>query len=232
MRAIYGRVAAACLMVLGMPIHLLLSVCVRLFDGGPALYRARRLGRHGCTYGLLKYRSMKVGSKPIIAGDFKVVTVANDRRITPIGRILRCGIDELPQVYNVLRGEMAWIGPRPDEPWMLDHYGPAVRTRLAVRPGITGLAQVCDGRYLSTAQSYALDIWYIRHGSLWLRLWIILVTPLFIAGLRSVGARRFERIRHSQEYKELQHACTQELEKARFQTATAASAVEPMKALS
>lgn len=225
MTAVYGRLAAAAVMILGIPIHLLISLLVRLYDGGPALYRARRLGRHGRAYGLLKYRTMKVGSKPVIDGDFKVVTVTNDSRITPIGRILRCGIDELPQVYNVLRGEMAWIGPRPDEPWMLDHYGPAVRTRLVVRPGITGLAQVCDGRYLSTAQSYALDIWYIRHRSVWLNLWIILVTPLFIAGLCSVGARKFERIRNSREYMEIQHACTQELEKARSKAATAASAV-------
>ncbi len=184
MRTLLGRAAAAAAVAAGWPLHLLISLAVRLGDGGPALYRARRMGRNGRIYDLLKYRSMKVGSRPVVAGDFKVVTVANDSRITPIGRFLRYGLDELPQLFNVLRGEMAWIGPRPDEPWMLPNYGPAVRGRLTVAPGITGLAQICDGRHLTTADSYALDLWYIRHRSLPLDLWIALATPVFIAGMR------------------------------------------------
>jgi lipopolysaccharide/colanic/teichoic acid biosynthesis glycosyltransferase len=153
-----------------------------------------------------------------VAGDFKVVTIENDYRITPFGRLLRCGLDELPQLYNVLRGEMAWIGPRPDEPWMLENYGPAVRARLDVAPGITGLAQVCDGRFRSTAESYALDIWYIRNRSFRLDLWIALVTPVFIAGMRTVGARRFARIRRLPEYVDILRACGRELAAARSQS--------------
>src|SRR6476469_4945190 len=112
MSRLYGRLAAAAVIAVGFPFHLLISLLIRLGDGGPALYRARRLGRSGVIYELLKYRSMKVGSKPVVTSDYKVVTVENDRRITRIGRILRCGLDELPQLYNVLRAEMAWIGPR------------------------------------------------------------------------------------------------------------------------
>ena len=230
MTAAIGRLAAGVAIALGIPVHLLISLLVRLHDGGPALYRARRLGCGGRPYDLLKYRSMKVGSKPVLAGDFKVVTIKNDIRITPVGRVLRCGLDELPQLYNVWRGEMRWIGPRPDEPWMLGNYGQAVRTRLSIAPGITGLAQVCDGRYLSTAESYALDIWYIRHRSVWLDLWIVLVTPLFIAGMRSVGARRFARIRSLPEYLELHRACARELEQARSHAPE--PAVQPMKVFS
>jgi len=216
-----GRLAAGAAIVLGFPVHLLIALLVRLGDGGPALYRARRLGRHGHAYDLLKYRSMKVGSRPVVGADFKVVTIANDRRITRIGRLLRCGLDELPQLYNVLRGEMAWIGPRPDEPWMLENYGPAVRSRLRVAPGITGLAQVCDGRFLSTAESYALDIWYIRNRSFRLDLWIALVTPAFIAGRRSVGERRFAWIRTLPGYVEIWRACSRELAAARSQSMSA-----------
>ena len=141
MSRLCGRLAAAAAIAVGFPFHLLISLLIRLGDGGPALYRARRLGRSGATYELLKYRSMKVGSKPVVTSDYKVVTVDNDSRITRIGRILRCGLDELPQLYNVLRAEMAWIGPRPDEPWIIDRLGPVARTRLEIDPGITGLSR-------------------------------------------------------------------------------------------
>jgi lipopolysaccharide/colanic/teichoic acid biosynthesis glycosyltransferase len=215
MLAATGRIAAAGAIGLGFPIHLLIALLIRLCDGGPVFYRAARLGRNGNPYELLKYRSMKVGSVPIVADDYKVIALERDSRVTAIGRLLRCGIDELPQLYNVVRGEMSWIGPRPDEPWMLENYGSVVRTRLSVLPGITGLAQVCNARSISTAQAYAIDIWYIRNRTMWLDLWIALVTPLFIAGVRSVGARRLRELHHLSEFSGLQRACEMELEAGR-----------------
>jgi len=207
----FGRVIAALFCVAAAPIHLFLCLLIRLCDAGPALYRSQRLGLQGKAFELLKYRTMKVNSAPVLAPGFKVVVEASDPRVFSLGRWLRCGIDELPQVWNVARGDMAWVGPRPDLPWMLPYYGPFTRSRLSALPGITGLAQVMDSRNLPTAEGYAIDLWYSRHRGFWLDLWIALVTPLFIAGWRSVGRRRLEELRCSGELRRLREACEREL---------------------
>jgi lipopolysaccharide/colanic/teichoic acid biosynthesis glycosyltransferase len=206
-----GRILAALFCVAAAPIHLLLCLLIRLCDARPALYRSQRLGLQGKAFELLKYRTMKVNSPSVLAPGFKVVVEASDPRVFWLGKWLRCGIDELPQVWNVVRGEMAWVGPRPDLPWMLPHYGPFTRGRLSALPGITGLAQVMDSRNLPTAEGYAIDLWYSRHCGLWLDLWIAAVTPLFIAGWRSVGRRRLEELRGSGEFRRLREACEREL---------------------
>ena len=130
MTVTFGRMLAALFCVAAAPIHLLLCLLIRLCDAGPALYRSQRLGLQGKAFELLKYRTMKVNSSPVLAAGFKVVVEASDPRVFRLGKWLRCGIDELPQVWNVVRGEMAWVGPRPDLPWMLPCYGPITRGRL------------------------------------------------------------------------------------------------------
>jgi lipopolysaccharide/colanic/teichoic acid biosynthesis glycosyltransferase len=160
---------------------------------------------------MLKYRTMKVNAPSIVTNDFKMIVTETDWRITLIGRWLRCGIDELPQLWNIVRGEMQWVGPRPDEAWMLPRYGPACKLRLSVSPGITGLAQVLDSRHLSTAESFAIDRWYIAHRGFWLDAWIVLATPVFIAGWRTLGRRRLEKLRCSLEFKELRQRFEAEL---------------------
>ena len=211
MTVTFGRILAVLFSVAAAPIHLLLCLLIRLCDAGPALYRSERLGLEGKAFEMLKYRTMKVNSAPVLAVGFKVVVEPSDPRVFCLGTGLRCGIDELPQVWNIIREEMAWVGPRPDLPWILPQYGPITRGRLSVLPGITGLAQVMDSRNLPTAEGYAIDLWYSRHCGFWLDLWIAAVTPLFIAGWRSVGRRRLEKLRDSGEFRSLRELCEREL---------------------
>lgn len=153
---------------------------------------------------------MKVNAAHFLSPGLKMVVHAEDPRVTLLGRWLRCGIDELPQLWNIVRGEMAWIGPRPDPDWMLAHYGPNSRERLRTLPGITGFAQLLNSRNLSASEGYALDLWYIAHRTLWLDLWIILATPLFMAGWRSLGKHRLERLRNDFEFGSLRRKCDEE----------------------
>lgn len=214
MSAGIGFASAFIVFLLGLPVHLLICALIRLEDGGPCIYRAARLGCGGKVFQMLKYRSMFVGARPIIASGLKVVTQTNDRRITKVGRVLRCGLDELPQIYNVLRGEMAWIGPRPVEPWALQYYGPVVSERLQRRPGITGLGQVLGSRDASAAEGFAIDVWSGRHGGPWLNAWILAATPLFMAGWRSVARRRLQRLRQDPEFQEILGICEAELQES------------------
>ncbi len=200
-----GRLLALVAAIAFAPFHLVIAALIYLEDGGPVFYRAVRLGKGGRPFTMYKYRSMRVGALPVVAG-FKTVVQANDDRVTVMGRILRCGLDEAPQLLNVIRGEMAWTGPRPDETWMLPCYGLTIRERLSALPGITGLAQVCDSRRLRTEQSYALDVWAVRHSSMALATRIVVLTPLFLAGWRKPRPWLA-----NPEVLELQRACQREL---------------------
>lgn len=189
-------VACAAAMPLVVPVVGVLGLSVILTSKGGPFYVSRRLGKGGRVFGCIKLRTMKVGSPMIVDGDAKTVVVPGDERLTPIGRILRSGLDELPQLFNVLVGDMGLIGPRPDTDWMLPRYTEAIRRRLAIRPGVTGLAQVLDSRgALTTAEGYAVDVWYVENHTLRLDLWILCVTPLYVAGFRGVGDRRLRALR-------------------------------------
>lgn len=214
-RIVLGRMAAWLLCVAGFPLHLALCVLVTTCDRGPALYRCFRLGRHGERFVLFKYRSMKVNASHILSRGLKMIVRDTDKRLTPLGRWLRCGIDELPQLWNIARGEMAWVGPRPDPDWMLPHYGSTIRKRLSALPGLTGFAQVLNSRSLPTAEGYALDIWYLSHRTIWLYAWIILATPLYIAGWRSFGRKFLCRLRRLPEFQDLRRRCQEDLFRAR-----------------
>jgi lipopolysaccharide/colanic/teichoic acid biosynthesis glycosyltransferase len=214
MTELLGRATALLVCVVGLPIHLAVCLAIRLQDLGPAIYSCRRLGCDGTSYTMFKYRSMTVGCSPLIGSGFKVAVAKNDTRVTPLGRILRCGIDELPQLWNVVRGEMAWVGPRPDESWMLPKYGLACHERLHSKPGITGLAQVLDSRNFPTALGYAIDIWYNRYRTLFLDLWVISRTPFFVLGWRSIGSARLRRLLRDEELLGIAAACEKEVNAA------------------
>jgi len=160
---------------------------------------------------MLKYRSMKVDCAPVVHAGSKVIVEINDPRVTPLGRLLRCGIDELPQLANIVRGEMRWVGPRPVPVSILPKYGPVIRERFNLQPGITGLAQVLHSRTCSSARALAIDIWYLRHHNLSLNLWVIVATPLFICGWKSVGQNRLYRMLQMPEFCELEQRCQEEL---------------------
>ena len=130
-------------LVLLSPVLAAIAVAVRLTSPGPALYRAQRIGRRGEPFEMLKFRSMVPGAPDVRNADGSTYSGAEDPRVTRLGRFLRqSSLDELPQLWNVLRGDMSLVGPRPELPDQLQSYSAHERRRLEVRPGITGLAQV------------------------------------------------------------------------------------------
>jgi lipopolysaccharide/colanic/teichoic acid biosynthesis glycosyltransferase len=158
------------------PFLALAALAVKLEDGGPVLYRQTRVGRSGVDFELLKLRTMVVGAETMGAG---LAVDRGDTRITRAGRLLRkLSLDELPQLWNVVRGEMSVIGPRPTLRYQVEQYDERQRHRLDVRPGITGWAQVNGRAALPWADRIALDVWYVEHRSLLLDLQILARTPL------------------------------------------------------
>jgi lipopolysaccharide/colanic/teichoic acid biosynthesis glycosyltransferase len=169
------------------PLLGVLAVMVKLTSPGPVLYISDRLGRDGQVFCLYKFRTMKVGVQPILSPDGKVITTENDPRLTSIGRFLRLGFDELPQLLNVIKGDMCLIGPRPDVPWERETYSPRERLRLHVLPGITGLTQVVGGRELNSAQNYELDVRYVAYSDAWTDIAIALLTLPYSFGAKEIG---------------------------------------------
>jgi len=179
--------AALLLLLLLSPPLLLLALLVKFTSRGPVFYIAKRLGRGGKCFPMVKFRSMHVGVPAIVTEDNMVIVEENDPRLTPVGEFLRIGFDELPQLINVLKGEMSLIGPRPDVDWVLPDYTDEIRRRLEVRPGITGLAQVLCGRRLSSEQNYWLDCYYVANWSPWLDLRIALYTVPYVLGVKRLA---------------------------------------------
>jgi lipopolysaccharide/colanic/teichoic acid biosynthesis glycosyltransferase len=156
------------------------ALAIKLDDGGPVLYRQRRVGKDGGEFELLKLRTMVVGAERQGAG---WAVNRGDPRITRVGRMLRrVSLDELPQLWNVVRGEMSLIGPRPTLAYQVEQYTPRQRRRLDVRPGITGWAQIQGRASLPWAERIELDVWYVEHRSPWLDAKILARTPLALFG--------------------------------------------------
>jgi lipopolysaccharide/colanic/teichoic acid biosynthesis glycosyltransferase len=173
-------------LVLTSPLLAAAALAIKLEDGGPVLFRQTRVGKDGGDFELLKLRSMSVGAEHTGAG------YAVDRggpRITRVGRLLRrTSVDELPQLWNVLRGAMSVIGPRPTLRYQVDRYTEHQRRRLEVRPGLTGWAQVQGRATLSWAERIELDVWYVDHRSTRVELGILLKTPRALVGGTYRGA--------------------------------------------
>jgi lipopolysaccharide/colanic/teichoic acid biosynthesis glycosyltransferase len=156
------------------------AVAIKLDDGGPVLYRQTRVGKDGKDFELLKLRTMVVGAETQGAG---YAVDRGDARITRVGRVLRrLSLDELPQLWNVVRGEMSLIGPRPTLRYQVDRYDERQRHRLDVRPGLTGWAQIHGRAELPWADRIELDLWYVEHRSPRVDLKILLRTPRALFG--------------------------------------------------
>ena len=163
-------------LVLTSPILGLAALATKLDGGGPVVYRQTRVGKDGEDFDVLKLRSMVVGAERLGAG---YAVDQGDARITRVGRILRrTSIDELPQLWNVLRGDMSVIGPRPTLRYQVEQYDEHQRRRLDVRPGLTGWAQIHGRASLPWAERIELDVWYVDHRSARIDLEILLRTPL------------------------------------------------------
>ena len=156
------------------------ALAIKVEDGGPVLYRQRRVGRGGEEFELIKLRTMVVGAETQGAG---WAVNRGDARITGVGRLLRrLSLDEAPQLWNVIRGDMSLIGPRPTLAYQVERYTDRQRRRLEVKPGITGWAQIHGRARLPWDERIELDVWYVENRSPWLDLKILLRTPLALFG--------------------------------------------------
>ena len=166
------------------PVAAVIAIAIRCRLGSPVLFRQMRSGRHGKPFTMLKFRTMRPRIRP---------GQSDADRLPKLGRFLRSSsLDEIPQLWDVLRGRMSLVGPRPTLPEQIVHYSERQRGRLAVRPGLTGWAQVCGRNALNWPDRIELDLWYIAHRSLLLDLRIIGLTFLRLlrpSGITGVGGQ-------------------------------------------
>jgi lipopolysaccharide/colanic/teichoic acid biosynthesis glycosyltransferase len=172
------------------PLQAVIAAAIRLDSDGPSLFRQPRIGRHGRPFTMLKFRTMAKAAPVEFNADGSTRVVAGDARVTRVGRILRGGLDELPQLMNVLRGDMSLVGPRPDfgDPNAL--YSPSERRKLEVRPGMTSLAAVLGRNELPWRQRVAIDLCYLEQWSLLLDLKIVVATLCLPIGVHPFELHR------------------------------------------
>ena len=170
---------AAALCVLAAPLLAAAALAIRLESRGPVFYRQRRVGKDGRPFEVWKLRTMVPGAESIGAG---IYVLEGDPRITRVGRLLRrYSLDELPNLINVLKGDMAMVGPRPTVQEQVDRYTERQRRRLEVKPGITGWAQINGRTSLPWPERIELDVWYVENRSFRLDLRILARTARMLA---------------------------------------------------
>jgi lipopolysaccharide/colanic/teichoic acid biosynthesis glycosyltransferase len=180
MRRAFDVVVAGLALLFFSPVLLAAMLAIRLESPGSPIYRQRRVGRDGEEFDVLKLRTMVTGAEHIGAG---MAIDEGDTRITRVGAFLRrTSLDEIPNLINVLRGDMAIIGPRPTIPVQVAQYTDRQRGRLAVKPGLTGWAQVNGRAALPWPERIELDLWYIEHRSWRLDIQILLRTARMVLG--------------------------------------------------
>ena len=173
LKRIIDVVASGIGLIILFPIFVIIGILIKLDSKGPVFFVQKRAGKDGKIFKAYKLRTMVDNAEKIGLG-YEIAK--DDSRITRIGNHLRWGIDELPQLINVFRGEMSLVGPRPALPHQVEKYSEQERRRLGVKPGITGWALVNGRNILSWPERIKLDIWYIDHWSIWLDLKILLKT--------------------------------------------------------
>jgi lipopolysaccharide/colanic/teichoic acid biosynthesis glycosyltransferase len=189
-RALDLTVASVALILLS-PLLVVIWLAVRLSSPGPAVFRQERLGLGERPFVMYKFRSMRTGAsdaihrdyvsrmltgdcRPVLANDTGLYKLERDPRVTPLGAWLRkTSLDELPQLVNIVRGDMSLVGPRPVLAWEAELFSEEARARFRTRPGLTGLWQVSGRNRLTMPQALELDIEYVRRQSLWLDLTIL-----------------------------------------------------------
>lgn len=176
-------VASTLLLVLLSPILLIISIVIRINMGSPVFFRQVRAGLYGRPFTILKFRTM------VDAFDQNGCPLPDEKRLTPLGRFLRStSLDELPELVNVLRGDMSLVGPRPLLVEYLDRYTPEQARRHEVKPGITGWAQVNGRNALTWEEKFKLDVWYVDNWSLWLDLKILWLTCIAVVTRKGISA--------------------------------------------
>lgn len=176
-------IAAVSILLILSPLFLLLIIAVRLALGSPVFFRQDRPGKYGHLFKMIKFRTMRDSV------DHNGVLLPDAERLTPFGRWLRStSLDELPELWNVIKGDMSIVGPRPLLVEYLPLYSNFQARRHEVRPGLTGLAQVSGRNALTWDEKFDLDIWYVDHQNLWLDVSIILKTIYFVVKREGISA--------------------------------------------
>lgn len=179
---------ASILLVVLSPVLLLCALAVGRSSPGTLLFKHRRLGQHGRPFYLLKFRSMYQNAPDTRNADGSAYTGGDDPRVTRIGRFLRStSLDELPQLINVLKGDMSLVGPRPDQVDQLRYYTETEKRKLNVKPGITGLAQINGRNNISWERRKALDVEYVDRQTFWLDLSILARTIRYVLQRKDVN---------------------------------------------
>jgi lipopolysaccharide/colanic/teichoic acid biosynthesis glycosyltransferase len=174
-------VATLVLLLLLLPLLLLIALAIKLDSPGPVLFRQQRVGRGRRQFLVAKFRTMRHGGTP-------APKLAGDARVTRVGNFLRrTSLDELPQLWNVLRGDMSLVGPRPPIPYEVERYPVHWFERFLVKPGVTGLWQVSGRSEVSLEEMIALDVDYVRRRSVLLNAWILLRTVPAVITMRGAG---------------------------------------------
>ena len=180
-----------CSVILMIPIGIIIGIScifIKAEDRGSVFYMAERTGRFGKPFKMFKLRSMKENAPDIRLADGSTYNGEDDPRVTKFGRFARkTSIDELPQVINILKGDMSFIGPRPDTPMYLDKYTDEERIVLTVRPGITGYNQAINRNSVLTKEKLKNDIYYVNHLSLWFDIKIVFMTIATVLGRKNIN---------------------------------------------
>lgn len=185
-KRLFDILVSLLVLLLFAPVWLLVALSIKATSPGPVLFIQERPGKDRELFRVYKFRSMRLGSEKMVKG---VEVLRDDDRVTAVGRFIRrTKIDEIPQCLNVLKGEMSLIGPRPERVSSLADYDEEISKRLDMRPGMTGLAQVSGNIYISLADRYRLDVYYVEHFSLWLDIRILFRT----VGVVLLGEERYK----------------------------------------
>lgn len=180
-----------CSLVLIIPVGIVIiisGILIKLEDKGEVFYKAPRTGRFGKPFEMIKLRSMKVNAPDIRLCDGSTYNGEDDPRVTKFGRFARkMSIDELPQIINILKGDMSFIGPRPDTPMYLDKYTDEERIILTVRPGITGYNQAINRNSVLTKEKLKNDIYYVKHLSIWFDIKIVILTIITVISRKGIN---------------------------------------------
>ena len=192
-KSLFDRGLASILIILFFPLYIIVAILILLKMGSPILFRQQRPGLHEEIFGIYKFRTM-TNEK-----DEKGKLLPDDKRLAGIGKLIRSlSLDELPQIFNVLKGDMSFVGPRPLLVEYLPLYDEEQKRRHAVKPGITGWAQVNGRNAISWEQKFEYDVWYVEHQSFWLDmkiLWMTFLKVLNRSNISSTTAVTMERFK-------------------------------------